>query len=77
MLHKLRNKSQKLSNFYLFSSCSCCSKPVMLLNFKQSLISLVALALGAASTPLEARANVAFFSPAAGGGSMLDNGKCP
>lgn len=50
----------------------------MFLNFKQSLISVVVLALGAVSTPLESRssAGVAFFNPAAGGGSMLDNGKC-
>jgi len=47
----------------------------MLLNLKQSLITLVALALGAASSPLEKRSSaaVAFFNPAAGGGSMLDN----
>ncbi|KAF5320984.1 hypothetical protein D9619_001416 [Psilocybe cf. subviscida] len=46
----------------------------MLLNLKQTLITLVALALGATSSPLEKRSSaaVAFFNPAAGGGSMLD-----
>lgn len=49
----------------------------MLLNLKQTLITLVALALGATSSPLEKRSSaaVAFFNPAAGGGSMLDVGK--
>ena len=49
----------------------------MLLNFKQALITLVAFALSVASNPLQGRASeaVAYFDPAAGGGSMLDNGK--